>query len=89
MLDEEERGLFGMENSFSGALAEHINACNVDGIHAEFVETGVVRLDSCIHHPRGGVCRSHPFLQYRGTRALHKIQNTIRPYAILGCQIGR
>ena len=32
--------LFGMENSFPGALVEHINARNVDGIHAEFVETG-------------------------------------------------
>ena len=37
--------LFGMENSFPGALVEHINARNVDGIHAEFVETGAVHLD--------------------------------------------
>jgi glutathione synthase/RimK-type ligase-like ATP-grasp enzyme len=37
--------LFGMENSFPGALVEHINARNIDGIHAEFVETGAVRLD--------------------------------------------
>ena len=37
--------LFGMENSFPGALVEHINARNLDGIEAEFVETGAVRLD--------------------------------------------
>ena len=37
--------LFGMENSFPGALVEHINARNVDGIHAEFVETRAVHLD--------------------------------------------
>jgi hypothetical protein len=37
--------LFGMENSFPGALVEHINARNVSGLHAEFVETGAVLLD--------------------------------------------
>jgi hypothetical protein len=37
--------LFGMENSFPPALVEHINARKIDGIHAEFVETGAVRLD--------------------------------------------
>ncbi len=37
--------LFGMENSFPGALVEHINARNIDGIEAEFVETGAVYLD--------------------------------------------
>jgi glutathione synthase/RimK-type ligase-like ATP-grasp enzyme len=37
--------LFGTENSFPGALVEHINARNVDGIRAEFVETGAVGLD--------------------------------------------
>jgi hypothetical protein len=37
--------LFGMENSFPGALVEHINACNIEGIQAEFVETGAVYLD--------------------------------------------
>jgi hypothetical protein len=37
--------LFGMENSFPGALVEHINARNVDGITAEFVETGAVHLN--------------------------------------------
>jgi len=37
--------LFGMENSFPGALVEHINARNIDGIQAEFVETGAVYLD--------------------------------------------
>ena len=37
--------LFGMENSFPGALVEHINARNIEGIHAEFVETGAVHLD--------------------------------------------
>jgi hypothetical protein len=37
--------LFGMENSFPGALVEHINARNIDGIHAEFVQVGAVHLD--------------------------------------------
>src|SRR5215469_8193282 len=37
--------LFGMENSFPGALVAHVNAHNIDGIHAEFVETGSVQLD--------------------------------------------
>ncbi len=37
--------LFGMENSFPGALVEHINARNLEGIQAEFVETGAVLLD--------------------------------------------
>ena len=37
--------LFGMENSFPGALVEHINARNIDGIRAEFVETGAVHMD--------------------------------------------
>ena len=37
--------LFGMENSFPGALVEHINAQNVAGLAAEFVETGAVHLD--------------------------------------------
>ena len=38
--------LFGGENSFPGALAEHINARNLDGIRAEFVLTGAVPLDN-------------------------------------------
>lgn len=37
--------LFGMENTFPGALVERINSTNVDGIEAEFVEVGGVRLD--------------------------------------------
>ena len=37
--------LFGMENTFPGALAEKINSKNLDGISAEFVEVGAVRLD--------------------------------------------
>jgi hypothetical protein len=37
--------LFGMENSFPGALVEQINAREVAGVHAEFVETGAVLLD--------------------------------------------
>ncbi len=36
--------LFGMENSFPGALVEHINARNIEGIRAEFVLTGAVEL---------------------------------------------
>jgi glutathione synthase/RimK-type ligase-like ATP-grasp enzyme len=37
--------LFGMENSFPGALVAHINERNVPGIQAEFVETSAVQLD--------------------------------------------
>jgi glutathione synthase/RimK-type ligase-like ATP-grasp enzyme len=37
--------LFGMENSFPPALVEHINARKIDGITAEFVQTGAVVLD--------------------------------------------
>ncbi|HEU5352032.1 MAG TPA: hypothetical protein VFU55_10585 [Terracidiphilus sp.] len=37
--------LFGMENSFPGALVEAINARHVDGITAEFVKTGAVLLN--------------------------------------------
>src|ERR1035441_9756016 len=37
--------LFGGENSFPGALVEQINARNIDGIQAEFVLTGAVRID--------------------------------------------
>jgi hypothetical protein len=37
--------LFGMENSFPGALVEHINGRNIEGIQAEFVETGAVHMD--------------------------------------------
>ena len=34
--------LFGMENTFPGALVERINTLNVDGIRAEFCEVGGV-----------------------------------------------
>ncbi|HVW78592.1 MAG TPA: hypothetical protein VHB45_13340 [Alloacidobacterium sp.] len=37
--------LFGMENTFPGALVERINSMNVEGISAEFVELGGIRLD--------------------------------------------
>jgi len=37
--------LFGMENTFPGALVERINSMNLNGISAEFVEVGAVRLD--------------------------------------------
>jgi glutathione synthase/RimK-type ligase-like ATP-grasp enzyme len=37
--------LFGMENSFPGALVDHINARNGEGIRAEFVKTGAVHLN--------------------------------------------
>jgi hypothetical protein len=42
--------LFGMENSFPGALVEHINARNIEGIRAEFVQTGAVELDKAPHY---------------------------------------
>ena len=37
--------LFGMENTFPGALVGKINGLGLDGISAEFVEVGAVRLD--------------------------------------------
>jgi hypothetical protein len=37
--------LFGMENSFPPALVEHINARKIDGVQAEFVQTGPVHMD--------------------------------------------
>lgn len=37
--------LFGMENTFPGALVERINSMNLDGITAEFVQLGGIRLD--------------------------------------------
>ena len=37
--------LFGIENSFPGALVEHINARNLEGIRAELL-TGAVELDT-------------------------------------------
>jgi hypothetical protein len=37
--------LFGMENTFPGALVERINSMNHDGISAEFVQVGSVCLD--------------------------------------------
>lgn len=37
--------LFGMENTFPGALVERINGKNLDGISAEFVSIGAIRLD--------------------------------------------
>jgi hypothetical protein len=36
--------LFGMENTFPGALVERINSMNLDGVSAEFVQTGGVQL---------------------------------------------
>jgi len=37
--------LFGLENTFPGALVERINSKNVDGVVAEFVQTGSVALN--------------------------------------------
>ena len=36
--------LFGMENTFPGALVERINSWNLDGITAEFVQVGGVQM---------------------------------------------
>jgi len=38
--------LFGMENTFPGALVENINARGLDGIRAEFVQVGGVEMDA-------------------------------------------
>jgi glutathione synthase/RimK-type ligase-like ATP-grasp enzyme len=42
--------LFGMENSFPGALVEHINARRIAGIQAEFVHTGALALNQSPHY---------------------------------------
>src|ERR1700712_3295903 len=36
--------LFGMENTFPGALVERINSMDIDGVSAEFVEVGGVEM---------------------------------------------
>ena len=36
--------LFGVENTFPGALVDHINSMNLDGITAEFVQVGGVEM---------------------------------------------
>lgn len=36
--------LFGMENTFPGALVERINRMGLPGVQAEFVEIGDVRM---------------------------------------------
>ena len=36
--------LFGMENTFPGALVERINELNVTGVTAEYVRIGDVRM---------------------------------------------
>lgn len=38
--------LFGMENTFPGAFVERINSMELDGISAEFVRVGAIRLAS-------------------------------------------
>jgi hypothetical protein len=42
--------LFGVENSFPSALVEEINSRNIDGIRAEFVLTGAVRMEKAPHY---------------------------------------
>ena len=42
--------LFGVENSFPGALVEHINARNLEDVKSEFVHTGAVLLDQPPHY---------------------------------------
>ena len=37
--------LFGMENTFPPALVEKINSMGIDGVMAEFVQVGGVRMD--------------------------------------------
>lgn len=42
--------LFGLENTFPGALVERINSKNVEGIAAEFVQVGAVVHDKQSHY---------------------------------------
>ena len=37
--------IFGMENTFPPALVEKINSMGVEGVSAEFVKVGGVRMD--------------------------------------------
>src|SRR5438445_10274530 len=36
--------IFGMENTFPSALVDHINGMKVDGVQAEFVKLGGVKM---------------------------------------------
>ena len=40
--------LFGMENTFPPALVEKINSMKVEGVTAEFVKIGGIRMDICL-----------------------------------------
>jgi glutathione synthase/RimK-type ligase-like ATP-grasp enzyme len=42
--------IFGMENTFPPALVDRINAMGVDGVWAEFVKVGGVRMDQAKHY---------------------------------------
>src|SRR5208283_4201142 len=57
--------LFGVENSFPGALVERINAKNPMGIQAEFVQAGAVSLDQASHYAVIVDRISHDILFYR------------------------
>ena len=72
--------LFGMENSFPGALVEHINARNIDGIQAEFVQVGAVHLDNPDKAPRYAVIVdriSHDIPFYRAYVKHEAINGTV------------
>src|SRR5260221_11370204 len=45
MADKKIGILFGMENTFPPALVEKINSMKADGITAEFVKVGGIRMD--------------------------------------------
>ena len=45
MADKKIGILFGMENTFPPALVEKINSMKVDGVEAEFVKIGGIRMD--------------------------------------------
>ena len=69
-----------MENSFPGALVEHINARNIDGIQAEFVLTGAVQLDNPGQPPHYSVILdriSHDIPFYRAFLKHEAINGTL------------
>ncbi len=75
--------LFGIENSFPGALAERINARRADGIRAEFVLSGAVHLDRSPRDaaiPRYAVildCISHEIPLYRALLKYAALHGTV------------
>ncbi|MGA3373945.1 MAG: hypothetical protein ABSC48_19555 [Terracidiphilus sp.] len=69
--------LFGGENSFPGALVEQINARGIDGIQAEFVLTGAVRIDQASRYAAIVDRISHAIPFYRAFLKYAALKGTV------------